>query len=201
MVGYFIRNQLFKSLPTRRLKSDAIFRITGMWHWGRDVGNLSVFFPAWRNYHVRDHLCLLPQLNTRVYFSLDQEKRAVDMPEGSLVSGTLRTGYPVHSWGPSCSGPTALPSAAVVRKLMSAHHLLSWPLMIKWTYLGCKWQKSGQTGSDTHKRRTHSIPGKSKRGNLASCVSRAQKKQCHQHLLFSPSRVLLSSVWASICRQ
>lgn len=86
---------------------------------------------------MRDHLCLLPQLNTRVCFSLGQEKRAVDMLEGSLVSGILRTGYPIHSWEPSCSGPTALPSIAVVRKLMSAHHLLSWPLMIKWTYLGC----------------------------------------------------------------
>lgn len=116
------------------------------------------------------------------------------MLEGSLVSGTLRTGYPVHSWEPSCSRPTALPSAAVIRKLMSAHHLLSWPLMIKWACLGCKWQKSGQTGWDMHKRRTYSIPGKSKRESFASCVSRAQKKQCHQYLPFSPSRVLLSSV-------
>lgn len=174
-----------------------------MWHWGRDVRDLSVFFPSWRNCYMRDRLCLLPRLNTRVCFSLGQEKRAVDMLEGSLVSGTLRTGCPVHLWEPPCSGPTALPSTAVVRKLMSAHHLLSWPLMIKWTYFGCKWQKSDQTGLDTHKRRTQSgIPGKSKRENFASCVPRAQKKkQCHQYLLFSPSRVLLSSVWASIYRQ
>lgn len=155
---------------------------------------------------MRDHLSLLSLLNSLVCASpWDWGKRPMAVPEDNLLSSTLQTGYPVHSfWEPSCAGPTALSSPLL---WLGNSCLLSicFPGYSWYIRTILVWQKSKQTRLDTHKRRIYwfsHVPRKSKRENFIFGVSSIQKtKKYHQCLLFYPFHVLIFSVLASIRRQ
>lgn len=155
-----------------------------MWYWSRDVGKGSLsslpeeivmvsghlYFPYWMCLHV-----LLPGTKSKApYTHVYYWKTTCSLELWRQVSlSTSDRSLPVP-------GPQPFPQPSLQ---LGNSCLLSWLPMIYWNYLGCKQQTSNQTRLDTHKRGIYwftDIPGKSKRENFASGVSRIQKtKLCH----------------------